>query len=191
MSTNDVKEQLDTANAAVKLLEPFLKRAENWRYGQRLVAGVALVVIAVSLVLGISEPRYTAAMVILVMGVSFLTRPTTWLTARYLGIKDEKGRFRLLMTTDKNAPAICLMDDAGVVRLNCCLTPAGVPAVTLYDATTRPRVVLTANPEAQPALAFTDVRGQIRLQLTLSHDQHGILGLVHESGQPALLATST
>jgi hypothetical protein len=30
------KTQLDTANSAIKLFEPFLKRAETWRFGQRL-----------------------------------------------------------------------------------------------------------------------------------------------------------
>jgi hypothetical protein len=187
-----IKSQLDVANSAIKLLEPFLKRSETWRFGQRLVAGVALVTIAASLVFGISEPRYTAAAVFLVMGVSFLTRERTWLTARHVAIKDDVGNFRAILTVADGEPTLAFLDGSGATRLRCGLTATGTPSVSLHDTSMQPRVIVAADPTSSPSFAFTDEKGRLRLQLGLSpSDEEGVLGLISESGHPMLLASAS
>ena len=129
MSQPNIKTQLDTANSAIKLLQVLLDRADRWRYGQRLVAGAALVSVAAALALGVSDPRYTAAAVFLVMGVSFLTKERQFVTARHIAVKDSKGRFRAVMTGADDEPMVGLVDASGEVRLHCGLNADGVPTI--------------------------------------------------------------
>jgi hypothetical protein len=187
------KTQLDTANSAIKLFEPFLKRAETWRFGQRLVAGVALLTVAASLVFGFSDPRYTAAAVFVVMGVSFLTRERTWLTTRHIAIKDEEGRIRAMLTIAKGEPTLAFADGAGAVRFRCGVNDNGVPTLSLHDGTSAsPRALLLADPATGPAFSLMDNKGQVRLQMSLSPaDGHGMVGVISERGQMMLLASAS
>ena len=189
MSSSDMKTQLDTANAAIKLLEPFLQRSDQWRFGQRLVAGAALIGSAVTLVLGISSPSYTAAAVLAVMGISFLTRERNWSIARHIAVKDAKGKIRAVLTATEAQPVLAFLDASGVVRLRCGLNPEGIPSLTLLDGAAQPRLVVMTEPTTGPAVALLDTAGRPRVQLALSpEDQSGMVALINDSGIPMFQA---
>jgi hypothetical protein len=185
----DVKTAIDTANSAIKLLEPFLQRAERWRFGQRLVTAIALITLAVSLIFGISDSRYIVAVVFLVMGVSFLTREPTWVTARHIAIKDEKGEIKGIWTVADGEPTLAFIDNVGEPRLRCGLNGEGKPSISLHDSAVQPRAMLMSDPVSGPAFVLADKKGRTRLHLTLASEGQGIVGLINETGQPTLLAS--
>jgi hypothetical protein len=188
VDTKELKLNIDTANAAIKLLEPIIKRAEKWRFGQRLVAAAVLIFSAISLIFGFSQPHIVLAIVLLLFGVSFLTRERKWLVAEHVVVKDDSGAYRAIMTAHEGVPQFSAFDNSGSVRANMAVKEDGTPILTLFDPDTKPRIYLLAHPEAGPGLSLQDIKNQDRLVLNLRENLSGRFTLCNEEGTPLLMA---